>query len=396
MFSRLRVPSTQFKTAQFKRFNSDFTHCVIGAGAVGLAVAAELSRIPDASVIVLEKNYKTGMETSSRNSEVIHAGLYYPSGSLKSKLCIEGKNIIYNELKPRLTGVDWIKCGKIVVAQNDYQDSEMEGLYYRCKNELDIPAELIPSTKLKYIEPAIEALRGAMLSPSTGIIDSHSLMSYYESCLKENDGDIILNTEVKNIEFSENSAYSIVCEDTESKEEVVLTVDNIINCAGLHSHKIANMLLPKERQVQQYYGKGNYFQLNTSAVPKVKHLIYPIPPKHGKSLGTHLTLDMSGNIRFGPDFEYVESPTDYSVSTKNLMPAYEAIIKYYPHITPDQLIPAYSGIRPKLLGPGQKGFSDFYIKQEEGFKGFINLMGIESPGLTSSPAIARYIRKTFF
>ncbi|KAH3901216.1 NAD(P)/FAD-dependent oxidoreductase SCDLUD_002702 [Saccharomycodes ludwigii] len=381
----------------FCRFASDYSHAVIGAGVVGLAVASELSKINGSSVLVIEKNKQFGMETSSRNSEVIHAGLYYPKDSLKGKLCIEGKNIIYNELKPRISGVDWIKCGKIIVAQTDYDDFVIENMYTKCKEELGVPVQLIPSNKMQYLEPSIVANRGGLLSPTTGIINSHSLMAYLESELKTNDGDIILNTEVLNMDYSSSSKeYTVLCKDVPSNEEIEITVDNVINCAGLYSDKVANMLLPLERHKRIYYGKGNYFKLNTSTVPPVRHLIYPIPPKNGKSLGTHLTIDPDYNIRFGPDMEYVNSPADYEVNTSNLKYAYEQIINYYPHISMDQLEPAYSGIRPKLQGPGEKGFEDYYIKEEEGFPGFINLMGIESPGLTSSIAIGRYIKSKYF
>lgn len=373
----------------------DYSHAIIGGGVVGLAIASELSKVKGNKVLLIEKNHRTGMETSSRNSEVIHAGLYYPTDSLKAKLCIEGNHIIYNELNPRKTGVDWIKCGKWIVAQTDFEDAILEDMYYKAKHDLGLPVELIPSHKSQWLEPAITVERSILSSPTSGIIDSHSLMEYLTTVIEENDGEVVIGTKVIDVNYN-NAVYTLLCQETvnESNEKVEINAENVINASGLYADQVANMLLPPERHVKQYYARGNYFKL-TQSTPPVRRLIYPVPPKNGKSLGTHLTIDLDNQIRFGPDLEYIDSPDDYTVNLANLKPAYEAIRRYYPHIQPEDLEAAYSGIRPKLAGPEDKGFKDFYIKEEEGFPGFVNLLGIESPGLTSSLAIGRYVKNIY-
>lgn len=373
----------------------DYSHAVVGGGVVGLAIASELSKISTNRVVVLEKNERVGMETSSRNSEVIHAGLYYPIDSLKTKFAIEGNHIIYNELNPRKTGVDWLKCGKWIVAQTDFEDAYVERLYYKAKYELGLPVEMIPSNKTQWIEPAVHVERSALSSPTTGIIDSHSLIEYLSAIIEQNGGEIIIGSKVKNIQYL-GDKYAILCQETlnNTREECEIYVENVVNAAGLHADNIANMLLPKERHVKQYYAKGNYFTAKTS-IPDVRRLIYPVPPKNGKSLGTHLTIDLNNQIRFGPDLEYVESIEDLTPNSKNLEQAYNAILRYYPHLQPGDLEASFCGIRPKLAAPGDSAFKDFYIKEEEGFPGFVNLLGIESPGLTSSIPIGRYVKEIY-
>lgn len=380
----------------FSRFYSapvDYSHAVIGAGVVGLAIANELTKVPGNKVIVLEKNAKIGQETSSRNSEVIHAGLYYPVDSLKTKFCIEGNHIIYNELNPRKTGVDWLKCGKWVVAQTDFEDAYVERMYYKAKYELNLPVEILPSHKTQWQEPAVIVERSALVSPTTGIIDSHSLIEYLSAMVDNQGGDTVIGSEVKDIQFL-GSSYALQCVETlnGTAEEVEIRVENVINAAGLYADKIANMILPPERQVKQYYAKGNYFTSKTQ-VPAVRRLIYPVPPRNGKSLGTHLTIDLNHQVRFGPDLEYVDSADDLIPNPLNIEDAAKTITRYFPHLQPGELEASYCGIRPKLAAPDDTEFKDFYIKEEEGFPGFVNLLGIESPGLTSSIPIGRYVKK---
>lgn len=372
---------------------TDYSHAVIGGGVVGLSVAHELSKKSENKVLLIEKNPSTGLETSSRNSEVIHAGLYYPEQSLKTKLCLEGSNIIYNELLPLKTGVNWSKCGKWIVAQTDADDAYLESMYLKAKNDLDLPVEMIPANKTKWIEPAIHVGRSVLNSPTSGIIDSHSLMQYLLTGMDNNGVELAIGTELIDMAYDYGRGYTLLCKSTvnNSDETVEIRVENVINAAGLQAHKVANMLLPRNKQKTQYFAKGNYYTLSGSASPPVRRLIYPVPPKSGKSLGTHLTIDLMGQMRFGPDLQYVESPSDYEVSCSNLKAAYEAICRYYPHIQLNELQPAYSGIRPKLAGPGDKSFKDFYISEEKGLPGFVNMLGIESPGLTASLAIGRHV-----
>lgn len=370
--------------------NADFSHAVIGGGVVGLAVAAELSKKAGNKVVLIEKNTKVGQETSSRNSEVIHAGIYYPKDSLKTKLCIEGKELIYKEAFR--AGVEMQKCGKWIVAQNDVEDAFIEHLYWKSK-DLGVKTELIPTAKGQYIEPAIQAQRGILSSPTTGIISAHSLMDYLYTIFQENNGELAVGSEVIGIE-KDNSGFKILAKSTLDNDQVEIEVDNVVNSAGLYADKISNLLLPKERHVKHYFAKGTYFNFSNS-FPEVRRLIYPVPAKGVKGLGTHLTLGLDGQIKFGPDIEWVEKPDDYTPSSQNLQAAHQAIRKYFPHLVEQDLEPAYSGIRPKLIGPDDDFFQDFVIREEEGFPGFVNLLGIESPGLTSSMAIGKYVANIY-
>ncbi|CAR25743.1 hypothetical protein ZYGR_0A03120 [Zygosaccharomyces rouxii] len=382
----------------FKRsLSAQYSHALIGGGVVGLAIAAELSKVKSNRVILLEKNDRIGMDVSSHNSEVIHAGLYYPPDSLKSKLCIQGKKIIYNELDPVKTGVNWINCGKWIVAQTDYEDAVLEGLYYKCKNELGVDVEMMTSLEAMKKEKFIQVQRSVLNSPTTGIIDSHSLMEYLLAIIEANDGEVIYGSEVVNLQYEAGCGYTVTVKDhfSDSQELTDVSTENLVNAAGLYADRISKMLLPPERHLKQYYAKGNYFKLTSAGFPGVRRLIYPVPPKNGKSLGTHLTIDMDYQMKFGPDLEYVDSPTDYAANGASIPTAFKAISRYYPYIGPDDLEVVGSGIRPKLAAPGDGEFKDFYIKQEEGFPGFVNLLGIESPGLTSSVAIGRYVKDIY-
>lgn len=370
----------------------DYSHVVIGGGVVGLAIAAELSKVEGNSTLLLEKNQKLGSETSSRNSEVIHAGIYNPESSLKSRLCLEGKSIIYSELDPRKTGVLWRKCGKWIVAQTDYEDSVNEKLYHRCKS-LGVDVELMPSYEAKRIEPSIMVGRSVLNSPSSGIIDSHSLIEYLHGVIQQNGGEVIMGSEVIDLLYSRGNGYTVFARDHygDSNETVEISGENLVNAAGLYADKICNKLLPEDRHKKQHYARGNYFKLSRGGFPSVQRLIYPTPLRDAKSLGTHLTIDLDNQIRFGPDLEYVQSPSDYVPNPKNIPAACDAISRYYPYVQLQDLEVSYAGIRPKLAGPDENGFRDFYIKEEDGFPGFVNLLGIESPGLTASLAIGRYV-----
>lgn len=377
------------------RVLSDYSHAVIGGGVVGLAVAAELSKNPHNSVILIEKNNRLGQETSSRNSEVIHSGVYYPKDSLKTQLCIEGSQLIYNEA--RKAGVEMQQCGKWIVAQTDREDAFIESVHYKAR-DLGIKSELIPTYKGKYIEPAVHAERGILSIPGTGIVSAHSLMDYLHTQLDNNGGEVAVASQVVGLgRNSDNSGYDIEVQSNqhgEHGESVCISVDNVVNAAGLYADKVSNMLLPVARHVKHYYAKGTYLSLNSS-FPQVRRLIYPVPPKGVKGLGVHLTLSLDGQIKFGPDVEWVDSPTDYTPSAESLDKSYDLILKYLPHIMKEDFQPTYSGIRPKLVGPDCDEFQDFVIREEDGFQGFVNLLGIESPGLTSSMAIAKYVSRLY-
>lgn len=361
---------------------SDYSHLIIGGGAIGLAIGARMSLLASNSVLLVEKHSELGTETSSRNSEVIHAGIYHPPNSLRTKLCIRGKHLLY-EVGEKY-GVEMRKCGKWIVAQDDSQYKFLEQMYNRSK-EIGVRLEWVSLDRAKQLEPAVIAKAGILHSPTTGILSAHSLMTYLEGVMQSNGADISLDTVVTGIEYRGNSnGYLVTCQS--GAEPVTIRADNIINSAGLYAPNVSNMLLPKDRHVQAYYAKGNYYSY-TSSKPAVSRLIYPCPSDFG-SLGTHLTIDLAGRIRFGPDFEWVDRPDDLAVNGKNLDRAIEDI-RNYVDLDPEHLVPDYAGIRPKIVNTTK--FQDFVIRQEPGFPGFINLLNMESPGLTASMAIAEYV-----
>lgn len=362
---------------------ADYSHAVIGGGVVGLAIASELLKNRSNRVLLIEKNSKVGEETSSRNSEVIHAGLYYPVESLKMKLCIQGKELIYNEAAKN--GVAVQNCGKWLVAQNDQQDSYLEKLYHRSL-ETHVPTEFVALSQAKYIEPAVIAKRSILSSPTSGILSAHDLMDYLQGKIQDCGGEMVMNSQVDLLSKS-GLEYEVGVSDSVNGEQITISCENVVNSAGLNSDRISNLLLPQDRHVLYEYAKGNYFTLKRSHLP-VRRLIYPAPMAGLKGLGTHLTISLDGQIKFGPDREIVDK-IDYKPNPANIPAAAEEIAKYYPGVLASDLQASYSGIRPQLKGV--EGFQDFIIREEPGFKGFVNLLNIDSPGLTCSMAIGKYV-----
>lgn len=354
---------------------------------MGLAVAASLAKQSSSnSVLLLERNSAVGQETSSRNSEVIHAGIYYPPESLRTELCIRGKELIYSTAQE--AGVELNNCGKWIVAQNESELSYLEKMHERV-TALGVPIEWVSDKDRASLEPDVKATAGALNSPTTGIISAHSLMLYLEGEFENNGGTIALLSDVTGLEYK-NQEYVLRVESEGEVSEI--TSAAVVNSAGLAAPQISNLLLPKERHVTAYYAKGNYFSYSASK-PHTNRLIYPCPSSQA-SLGTHLTLDLGGRIKFGPDLEWVQSPTDLQVNGSRLDEVYEAVTTYLPTVEKKHLQADYSGIRPKITGPDQKGvFQDFVIREEDGFPGFVNLLNIESPGLTSSMAIGEKVAK---
>jgi L-2-hydroxyglutarate oxidase LhgO len=357
---------------------------IIGAGIIGLAVASEIGR---EGVLVVEKNSKFGQETSSRNSEVIHSGIYYPKDSLKAKTCVEGKHMLY-ELCEKYS-IPYKKIGKLIVATKDSEISDLERLIQNGKQNGVNDLRIISAKEIKKIEPNINAV-AAIYSPSTGIIDTHTLMSYFHSRAKERGVEVVYNTEV--IEIRKGSTgYEIVVVDA-SGERFSFQSDIVINSAGLNSDEIAAKVgFDVERcGYKLKYCKGNYFQVHNP--PPIHHLIYPVPGK--VSLGIHVVMDMAGRIRLGPDVEYIDRVLDYSVAQERKTEFYNAAKDFLPFLREEALSPDMAGIRPKLQGPNED-FRDFIIKHEEdsGYFGFINLIGIDSPGLTAAPSIAKLVKQ---
>ena len=380
---------------------SDFSHVVIGGGVVGTAIAAELQEQPGNEVLLIDKNEQLGMETTSRNSEVIHAGIYYPPNSLKSKLCIAGKNKIYDAWAKGNFQVALKQCGKWVVAQTDKEAEYLEKINNIAK-EVNVPVNFISPKTAKAKHPLIRAETAILESPTTGIISSHDYTLFHQARFENNNGTIGLNTELTDLEYNKGTSnYTLRLESDAGEME--LTSDNVVNAAGLYAAQVSNLLLPKERHYQGYFAKGNYFSyLPTTSIGKITDvLIYPCPNPNASSLGTHLTFDLGGQLRFGPDLEWLDikraEDIDYTPNPQNLKEAYKAIKTYFPSITPDSLHPSYSGVRPKIysLEENMKKFADFEIKQEPGYPGFVNLLGMESPGLTASWAIGEYVKDLY-
>jgi L-2-hydroxyglutarate oxidase LhgO len=384
---------------------ADFTHVVIGGGAVGLAISRQLQSRHGASTLLIEQHGAVGTETSSRNSEVIHAGLYYGLDSLKTELCIQGRLMLYRLCEEQ--NIPFRNTGKLVVAQNEAEWAALKKIHEFSK-EIEVPTSLISSEEVKSREPAVQAKAGALFSPTTGILDSHSYMQFLHGDFEDRGGVAAFRSTVTRVVPRNNGTdgWEVWTKPTtssreheqgqDSAEETCVIAGTLINSAGLHAVPLSNSILPKDRHITPYYAKGSYYSYSASK-PRTKTLIYPAPKVGHAGLGTHLTLDMGNRIRFGPDVEWVDSPTDYSVSDKHLAAALDDICEYLPGIDRDSVALDYAGIRPKLdkasaVASG-KGFKDFYIKKEDGFHGFVNLLGIESPGLTSSLAIAELVEK---
>jgi len=287
--------------------------------------------------------------------------------------------------------------GKWIVAQTDQQLEELVKVHkFTCSIE-GAPTHFVSVDQAAKEEPFVQAKAGILASPTTGIIDSHAYMQFLFGDFQDRGGDVALFSPVTCIESlggNGSQGWEITIQDKQSGEESTFTSESIINSAGLGACNVSNMILPPERHQTQYYAKGNYFSYGASK-PSTKHLIYPAPEPGLGGLGTHLTLDIGGRIRFGPDVQWVEDPNDLAVDSSRLGEAITQIKKFLPSIKEEAIMPDYAGIRPKLAKNSAvasgKGFADFVIRKEEGFEGFVNLLGIESPGLTSSLAIAEMV-----
>jgi L-2-hydroxyglutarate oxidase LhgO len=357
---------------------------IIGAGVIGLAIAGEIDH-RNKEVFIFEKNHTFGLETSSRQSEVIHAGIYDPEHSLKTKLCIKGRNLLY-ELCDR-HDIAYSKLGKIIVAANENGITKVEKLYEQGRRNGIEDLMLLSRTELKKLEPNIEA-RAGLLSPSSGILDSHFLQKFFYRRARAKGAKFVFNTRIIGIE-KVGTGYKIQIRDREGISDFVARV--VINSAGLNSAKIAQLAgIDIDRaNYRLHYCKGEYFTLSSKYRNLMSRLIYPMPEQAG--LGIHVTLGLDGRVRLGPNARYVET-IDYGVDETQKEAFYKSVKKFLPMIELADLEPEFAGIRPKLQGPGE-GFRDFVITHEEkaGFPGLINLIGIESPGLTAAPAIARYV-----
>jgi len=354
---------------------------IIGAGVVGLACGAALAAA-GREVLVLEKENGIGTETSSRNSEVIHAGIYYRPGSLKARLCREGRDRLYDYCSVR--GVPHRRIGKMIVATSEDQIGKLEALYANARANGVTDLAWLSRSDACSLEPAL-ACTGALCSPSTGIIDSRSLMLALEGDLTSRGGIVVLNAPVLSGSADGEEIRLAVGGD----EPAELRARTLINCAGLHAPALAASIagLAREHVPAAFYAKGHYYRMLGKA--PFSHLIYPVPQDGG--LGVHLTLDLGAQARFGPDVQWIPG-IDYAFDDHRREEFIAAIRDYYPSFDEDRIQPDYTGIRPKLAGAGS-GEQDFRIEGEavHGVRGLVNLFGIESPGLTASLAIADYV-----
>ncbi|WP_137129274.1 NAD(P)/FAD-dependent oxidoreductase [Rhizobium sp. FY34] len=360
---------------------SDIDAIIVGAGVIGLACARELAG-RQLSVLVLETDSAIGTGTSSRNSEVIHSGLYYPPGSLKARLCVEGRQKLYEFCASH--GVQYRQCGKLIVAT---QDSELLLLHDLLRKGVanGVPdLAMLSQEEAQELEPSLSCIAG-LLSPSTGIIDSHGYMLALQGDAENAGATIALKAPFVGAR-REGSGFVV---SAGGSEPLDLSCDILVNTAGLHASVVAGAIEGQASHTipQTRYAKGSYFMLPGRA--PFRHLIYPAPHAHG--LGVHLTMDLSGQVRFGPDVEWVDA-IDYTVDLSRVAGFDEAIRRYWPDMPQQALIPGYSGMRPKICGPSDPA-ADFRIDGPEfhGTPGLVNLFGIESPGLTASLAIAREV-----
>ena len=357
---------------------------VIGAGVVGLAIAKAITR-GNNEVIILEKESKIGQITSSRNSGVIHAGVYYQSNTLKSQFCVEGNQLLYAYAKK--FNVPFINTKKIIVANNESQMDQVLEIKEQAQSNGVENLEILSDSKINKLEPLIKSF-GGLLVPSSGIIDQHSLMQSYLGEFESKGGMISYNSKVKKI-FIHNNQFEIEVNDNK-KNQIFIVCDFLINAAGIFASDIANNIdgLDKKYVPSTFLAKGNYFSINKKL--PINHLIYPVPEKI--SLGILLTLEIDHSIKFGPNAEWVNDPYDYSVDKNLKTKFYNSIKKYLPNIKEEMLFPSYAGIRP-ITSKEDKTKRDFTISTVENHKieNLINLYGIESPGLTSSLAIANYV-----
>lgn len=354
---------------------------VIGAGVVGLAIARALA-LSGREVLVLEAAEAIGTQTSSRNSEVIHAGIYYPQGSLKASLCVQGKEMLYDYCTERSVGHQ--RCGKLIVATSDLQVAELEALRGRAAANGVHDLVLLTREQARAMEPALECV-AALHSPSTGIVDSHALMLSLQGDLENAGGMVAFNSPLGSASVTPQGLA------LQARDGTHLLARTVVNAAGLHAPTLARRFEGLDRQhvPEAYYAKGNYFTL--SGRSPFSRLIYPVPEPGG--LGVHLTIDLGKQAKFGPDVQWVTSPDDLVVDPARGDAFYAEVRKYWPDLPDGALLPGYAGIRPKISGPGEAA-RDFLIEgpATHGVPGLVNLFGIESPGLTSSLAIAAHVR----
>lgn len=354
---------------------------VVGAGVIGLAIGRALA-CGGRKVLILERERHFGTQTSSRNSEVIHAGIYYAPDSLKARTCISGRELLYRYCVDR--GIDHRRCGKLIAATSDDQLSQLHSIQSQARRNGVLDLEWLDGSEARRLEPELACV-AALSSPSTGIIDSHAYMLSLLADAEAHDADIAYGVEVTSLNPTPAGIEVFV----DSETPPVLRATTVVNSAGLDAHRVAHSIagFPASHIPRILYAKGSYFALAGS--PPFGRLIYPIPETGG--LGIHMTIDLAGQARFGPDVEWVES-VDYAVHPARADTFYRAIRQYWPSLADGRLLPGYAGVRPKIHGTAGVP-ADFFVSGsgDHGIKGIINLFGMESPGLTASLALAEHV-----
>lgn len=356
---------------------------VVGGGVIGLAIARELA-LDGREVIVIEAEPVVGSGISARSSEVIHAGIYYPGGSLKARLCVAGKERLYQYCGRY--GVEHKRLGKLIIATSKQELNRLQALLRQGQANGVTDLVSLSKSEIHNFEPSIRA-EAAIYSPSTGIVDSHGLIHSLKGDLESAGAFVSVNTAFLAAKVRQKGFEVTTRGDT----DYTLSCHTLINAAGLAAQTVAQKLIGFDPVLipKQYLAKGNYFSL--TGKHEFNHLVYPVPEIGG--LGIHATLDLAGRVRFGPDVEWI-STLDYAVDPGRVDRFASAIRTYWPDLGTDNLIPDYAGIRPKLTGPSESA-ADFVIQSKDlhGIANLIHLFGIESPGLTSSLAIAEYVRE---
>lgn len=364
--------------------NVDIT--IIGAGVVGLSIASSLSTKFD-NVFVIERHNSFGQETSSRNSEVIHAGIYYPQGSLKSRLCLRGNELMYEICEKNR--IPHKNTGKLIVATNAEEARQLPNILETARNNGAKDVRIVDIDEIKELEPKVNAI-AAVHCPTSGIVDSHSLMQYYEATAKNNGAELAYGVEVISI-YKKNGGYIVSVRDVDGSEFSFET-RVLINSAGLGSDHIAELagVDIDKAEYRIYHKKGIYYRVMHKTEEYPEMLIYPVPPSPG-TVGIHTTPDLGGGMRLGP-YDYWVEEIDYSVGDEYRDLFYDSCKPFLPYLEKDDITPEGSGIHPKIQKPGEP-IKDFVIRNESdrGLDDFINLVGIESPGLTSSPAIGEMV-----
>lgn len=363
---------------------------VIGAGVIGLAVAREMA-LQGRETILLERESAFGTISSARNSEVIHAGIYYPKDSLKARLCVEGNRMLYEYCRTHHVATQ--PYGKLIVASDDSQLDDLQAILYKAQQNNVPEIKMITGEQAKSMEPELQC-SAAVLSASTGIVDSHGFMLSLLGGFEDAGGMIAYQSPLISAKPIGSKAQDGFELEIGGSDAMKIQTKLLINCAGMSAPAIAKKIegLAQEQIPKAYFAKGNYFSL--SGKSPFKHLIYPIPEPGG--LGVHLTLDMGGQAKFGPDVEWLEideeNQIDYTVNPKRGEGFYEAVRKYWPGLKDNALQPDYSGVRAKIVPPNAPaGDFCFNTPKDHGLEGLFNLYGFESPGLTSSLAIAKYL-----